>query len=71
MLGASPEDVDGICWLCRRLWEEARDTPLKAGAVATGRAELLGMALDGFGACVDAGVGCDSIGRRYETRFWG
>lgn len=52
----------GICWLCRRRWEELRETPLVAGAAATGRAELLGM---GF-----AGAGCASIGRRYEAPFF-
>jgi hypothetical protein len=67
MLAAPPGDVEGICWLCRRLCEEARDTPFEVGAAATGRAELLGMVVvmvADIGAWADAGVGCDSTGRR-------
>jgi hypothetical protein len=40
----------GICWLCRRRCEEPLETPLAFGAAATGRAVLLGIALDMAGA---------------------
>lgn len=59
---AAPVVGGGMCWLCLRRCEEARETPLALVEAATGRAELLGMASDEEvgGAC----VGCASTGRR-------
>jgi hypothetical protein len=61
----------GICWLCRRRCEVLRETPLPAGAAATGRAVLLGIVLDIAGVWTGMKVGCASTGRRYELRFCG
>jgi hypothetical protein len=54
----------GICWLCRRRCDEPLETPLAFGAAATGRAVLLGIELDMFGAWTGTNVGCASTGRR-------
>ena len=53
--------VGGICWLCRRLWEEgARGTRFEAGR-ATGLAVLLGTMAAMLGSW---GCGRASTGRR-------
>jgi hypothetical protein len=59
----------GICWLCRRRCEALLETPLVPVAVATGRAVLLGIALDDWAGTK---LGCASTGRRCEElRFCG
>lgn len=53
----SPVVGGGIFWLCLRLCDEPRETPLEVDA-ATGRAVLLSIVFD------MAGAGCASTGRR-------
>lgn len=54
----------GICWLCRRRWDEARERPFVAGAAATERAVLLGMVLDMAAEGAASLAGWASTGRR-------